>query len=106
VAQVAWGGHGGPVTDIAWDPSGRFAASVSDDQTSRLYGAWRAPGRPPVWRELARPQVHGYDLTCIAFVRPHVLLSGADEKARCQAHHHASPISKDAYTHSLVTSLT
>lgn len=29
---------------------------------------------------MARPQVHGYDLTCIALISTFVFASGADEK--------------------------
>ncbi len=32
------------------------------------------------WHELARPQVHGYDMQCIAMVTPSQFISGADEK--------------------------
>ena len=83
VPRIACSGHSGPVEDVAWDPTGRFVVSVSHDQTTRLFGRWQpGPAAPPTWHELARPQVHGYDMTCVAFVRPHVLLSGADEKVR------------------------
>ena len=72
-------GHGA-VEDVAWDPSGRFVASVSVDQTARVFGHWRRDGVATTWHELARPQVHGYDMTCIAYINPYTYISGADEK--------------------------
>ena len=33
-----------------------------------------------LWREVARPQVHGHDLTCVCALRGHRLASGAEEK--------------------------
>jgi elongator complex protein 2 len=32
------------------------------------------------WHELARPQVHGYDIQCVAFISSLHFASGADEK--------------------------
>ena len=32
------------------------------------------------WHEIARPQVHGYDMQCIALLGRYRLASGADEK--------------------------
>ena len=32
------------------------------------------------WHELARPQVHGYDMQCVASITPTRFVSGADEK--------------------------
>ena len=33
-----------------------------------------------VWHEIARPQVHGYDMTCLAMLGRYRFASGADEK--------------------------
>jgi hypothetical protein len=51
----------------------------SQDQTTRIHGP---VGPSHTWHELARPQVHGYDLTDAAFVGPGALrlISSAEEK--------------------------
>lgn len=81
-------GHFGPVQDLAWEPSnGGFLISVSLDQTSRLHARWinDTEGVGPksshvTWQEVARPQIHGYDMQCIAMITPLQYVSGADEK--------------------------
>lgn len=52
---------------------------ISQDQTTRIHGP---VGPLRIWHELARPQVHGYDLTDAAFVGPGALrlVSTAEEK--------------------------
>ncbi|KAI5730461.1 hypothetical protein M8J76_013864 [Diaphorina citri] len=74
---VTVGGHFGPVRDIQWEPSGQFIISVSEDQTTRLHAPFVGKN---TWYEMARPQVHGYDLTCLALISTFVFASGADEK--------------------------
>eukprot|EP00978_Attheya_sp_CCMP212_P001728 scaffold3561_cov55-Attheya_sp.AAC.1 len=93
-------GHFRSVTDIAWEATrGSYLMSVSADQTCRLWTCLpidssnknnknNNKGRTDkmVWMEVARPQVHGYDLnaiTCIGDGRKELLhrfVSGADEK--------------------------
>ena len=45
------------------------------DQTTRIHGCSRG-----VWYEIARPQVHGYDLVGVAFLNTLRFVSVADEK--------------------------
>ncbi|CAE6456006.1 unnamed protein product [Rhizoctonia solani] len=72
-------GHYGPVRGLAWSPGGEYIVSTSQDQTTRIHGP---VGASRTWHELARPQVHGYDLTDAAFVGPGALrlVSSAEEK--------------------------
>jgi len=78
---VAVSGHFGPVQDIDWDPvDGQFLVSVSSDQTTRLHAPWKQEGLQSVWCEIARPQVHGYDMQCLSMLSRYRLASGADEK--------------------------
>lgn len=79
---VTVGGHFGPVQDIDWDPiDGQFLVSVSSDQTTRLHAPWRGEEfQRPVWCEIARPQVHGYDMQCLSMLSRYKMASGADEK--------------------------
>ncbi len=77
------GGHSGQVSDIAWEEGGRYLLSAGADQTTRVHAPWECEsggGRRHVWREVARPQVHGHDLACLCSVRGHRLASGAEEK--------------------------
>ena len=34
------------------------------------------------WHEIARPQIHGYGVQCLAMTHPFRYISGADEKVR------------------------
>ena len=67
--------------DCRWEPEGRYLLSVSSDQSTRLHAPWRRGGDNKItWHELARPQIHGYDITCLAPVTPLLFATGADEK--------------------------
>lgn len=67
--------------DCQWEPEGRYLLSVSSDQSTRLHAPWRRGGDNKItWHELARPQIHGYDITCLAPVTPLLFATGADEK--------------------------
>ena len=53
------------------------------DQTSRIHGPHRRQTSAPhreAWHELARPQVHGYDVVGAEFISPLRFVSIADEK--------------------------
>ncbi len=56
--------------------------SVSTDQTTRVHSLWkRKTGVPSLWREVARPQVHGHDLSCLCVLPGGArMASGAEEK--------------------------
>ena len=57
-SRVALSGHFGKVRDIAWDPTGSFLVSVSDDQTTRLFAMCNTKtSMDDLWYEIARPQV-------------------------------------------------
>ena len=43
-----------------------------------MFGEWVRDGRS--WYELARPQIHGYDLNAISSLDDWKFVSGADEK--------------------------
>ncbi|KAJ2485141.1 Elongator subunit elp2 [Coemansia sp. RSA 2320] len=73
-------GHYGSVQDVCWDPLGNYVLSVSADQTARLFAPLALAPAGTAWREIARPQIHGYDMRCAAFVSPFAYVSGADEK--------------------------
>ena len=73
-------GHYDHVQDISWEPNGEFLVSVSTDQTTRIHAPWVHKGCGITWREIARPQIHGYNLQCICMLSPVLFVSGADEK--------------------------
>lgn len=93
-AQGAWGpalavsGHTRPVTGVAWAPRGEYLLSTSADQTTRLHAPWRqrqqegasSSSSGSTWHEMARPQIHGYDLNCVDALSATRFVSGADEK--------------------------
>ena len=76
-AEVVGGGHQEGVVDISWERKGRYLLSVGRDQTARVHALWQEKG---VWQEVARPQVHGYDMSCCAMLSDHKYVSGAEEK--------------------------
>jgi elongator complex protein 2 len=88
-AQPCITGHFEGVTDLCWEAeSGEYLLTTSNDQTCRLWApiasADEAAENKDIWIEIARPQVHGYDLSAVASLstldHPHLLVSGADEK--------------------------
>lgn len=77
--QVINGGHYKEVKDIAWEPKGEFLFSVSLDQTTRIH-ANCVRGDKTSFHEIARPQIHGYDMQCIAVLSRYKFASAAEEK--------------------------
>uniref|UniRef100_A0A663LNU6 Elongator complex protein 2 n=1 Tax=Athene cunicularia TaxID=194338 RepID=A0A663LNU6_ATHCN len=79
--EVVISGHFNSVEDVKWDPEGEFIISVGSDQTTRLFATWKRKQETEVtWHEIARPQVHGYDMRCLAMIGRFQFVSGADEK--------------------------
>ncbi|KAI3324975.1 elongator complex protein [Xylariaceae sp. AK1471] len=79
--RIGVSGHTKPVTGIAWAKNGDYLLSTSSDQTTRLHASWKRDGeQKPTWHEIARPQIHGYDLNCIDSLGSSQFVSGADEK--------------------------
>jgi WD40 repeat protein len=98
------GGHFGSVNDLAWwsekgndSNTGSYLITASSDQTCRLFAPLKTLNtvadnitNTPVistsdnanmWKEVSRPQIHGYDLNCVA-LEPcsHVIYTGGEEK--------------------------
>uniref|UniRef100_A0A8C5SM21 Elongator complex protein 2 n=1 Tax=Laticauda laticaudata TaxID=8630 RepID=A0A8C5SM21_LATLA len=79
--EVMISGHFNYVQDVKWEPEGDFIISVGSDQTTRIFAPWKKENNSEVsWHEIARPQVHGYDMQCIALTARFQFVSGADEK--------------------------
>ncbi|XP_037364539.1 elongator complex protein 2 [Talpa occidentalis] len=79
--EIVISGHFDGVQDLIWDPEGEFIITVGTDQTTRLFAPWKRKGQSQVtWHEIARPQIHGYDLKCLAMINRFQFVSGADEK--------------------------
>jgi elongator complex protein 2 len=61
----------------------KFSSFGSLDQTTRVHAETQVEPlgtKARVWREVARPQVHGYDLLSGVFLDPLRFVSIADEK--------------------------
>jgi elongator complex protein 2 len=74
---VGISGHQESVQSCQFDPSGSFLLTASLDQTARVFSIWNEDG---CWHEIARSQIHGYDLNCVAFLDKFRYICGADEK--------------------------
>ncbi|XP_043254752.1 probable elongator complex protein 2 [Colletes gigas] len=72
-------GHFAEIVDLCWDPKGRFLITTSVDQTTRIHAPWKN-GTTEFWHEIGRPQVHGYDMSCLVMLTPYMFASGAEEK--------------------------
>ncbi|KAI1076300.1 WD40 repeat-like protein [Whalleya microplaca] len=81
IPHIGISGHTRAVTGIAWSKNGDYLLSTSADQTTRLHATWnRNSDEVKTWHEMARPQIHGYDLNCIDSLGNSQFVSGADEK--------------------------
>ncbi|GJQ80997.1 hypothetical protein Trydic_g23426 [Trypoxylus dichotomus] len=78
--MVTVNGHFNEVVDIGWDPEGLFLVSISTDQTTRIHAPWKNENHEVTWHEIARPQVHGYDMTSLAILSRYKFVSSGDEK--------------------------
>lgn len=79
VQGIGISGHTKPVTDIAWAKDGTYLLSLGSDQTTRLHAEWKR-NCGSSWHEMARPQIHGYDLNCLDSMNHSQFVSGGDEK--------------------------
>lgn len=80
VPNIGVSGHTRSVTGITWSKNGDYLLSTSLDQTTRLHARWTTGAGGSTWHEMARPQIHGYDLNCIDSIGSSQFVSGADEK--------------------------
>jgi elongator complex protein 2 len=75
---VLCSGHFDAVTDVVFDiHSADYILSCSADRTTR---AWAITGAAGSLVELARPQIHGYELKSLAFIDRVQFVSAGDEK--------------------------
>jgi elongator complex protein 2 len=79
IQGVGISGHTQAITGISWSKDGNYLLSTSSDQTTRLHARWKRSNLVS-WHEMARPQIHGYDLNCIDSLGASRFVSGADEK--------------------------
>ncbi|KAK9463378.1 WD40-repeat-containing domain protein [Lipomyces oligophaga] len=80
IPKVAVSGHTRESTGLSWSPDGGYLLTTSLDQTTRLLAELKRPGKAVSWHEFARPQIHGYDMICVASLTPTVFVSAGDEK--------------------------
>jgi elongator complex protein 2 len=83
-------GHFASVNDLCWsdDTRGDYLTTVSADQTCRIFAPLRSSGptttpNKEVWKEISRPEIHGYDLNCLAMAPQrgvHTLYTAGEEK--------------------------
>ena len=69
-------GHYDSVRDLQWASNGAYLLTTSQDKSTRLFGETKNG----TWSELARPQVHGHGLRCLALLSDLSFCSGAEEK--------------------------
>lgn len=57
----------------------RFLLTTSADHTTRTHAPWPRHNAD-FWHEISRPQIHGYEISCLAIFKSFMLASGAEEK--------------------------
>ncbi|XP_062518296.1 elongator complex protein 2-like [Corticium candelabrum] len=78
--SVTISGHFGSVQSITWAPGkATYLLSASRDYTTRLHAPWKRNGKV-TWHEIARPQVHGYEMQFIVSLSDKQFASAGDEK--------------------------
>lgn len=78
-SQLSLTGPTREITDLVWSLNGEYFMTTSLDQTTRLIAPWKHDNTQ-TWHEFARPQIHGYDMTCIDNISPTKFVSAGDEK--------------------------
>ena len=81
-------GHMASVVDSSWSYDGKFLLTVSVDQTARIFSCChinRNGEDMSLWCEIARPQIHGHDFSCVTMVKSfdeglYKYASGSEEK--------------------------
>ncbi|KAH8927150.1 WD40 repeat-like protein [Atractiella rhizophila] len=76
-SELGVGGHFGAVKGIAWEPEGEWVMSCGVDRTSRIHGRVAKDG---CWREVGRPQVHGWEIWAVDWIGRDRFVCAADEK--------------------------
>lgn len=81
LARSAPGGHFAAVTDLSWEPNGRYLLSCSVDKTARIFAEVDEEGERR-FVEWARPQIHGHAMFVVAFCDEDGgrYVSGAEER--------------------------
>lgn len=76
-SQVGISGHVKESTDCSWQDAGEYLLTTSLDQTTRL---WAQELETGVYHEMARPQIHGYDMVAVQSLDSRSFVSAGDEK--------------------------
>lgn len=81
LARPAPGGHFAAVTDLSWEPNGRYLLTCSVDKTARIFVEVDEEGEKS-FVEWARPQIHGHAVYVAAFCSEdgRRYVSGAEER--------------------------
>lgn len=66
--------------DICWLPPSLYLAKSSQQPAGVNIYLSECIIRQETWHEISRPQIHGYDMQCLATVGRFRFVSGADEK--------------------------